>query len=44
MLKLIGAICIFAACAIAPSISVPIGMLYTHSNRWRRSLVEEEQM
>ncbi len=39
-----GIVGVFAACAIAPSISVPIGMLYTHSNRWRRSLVEEEQM
>ena len=28
----------------APSISVPIGMLYTHSNRWRRSLVGGEPM
>lgn len=29
---------VYAACAIAPSISVPIGMYYTYSNRWRKSL------
>lgn len=39
-----GIVGVFAACAIAPSISVPIGMLYTHSNRWRRSLVGGEPM
>ena len=29
---------VFVACAIAPSISVPVGMYYTHSGRWRKSL------
>ena len=31
---------IYAACAIAPSISVPVGMYYTRSNRWRKSLAK----
>lgn len=31
---------VYAACAIAPSISVPVGMYYTRSNRWRRSLAK----
>lgn len=31
---------VYVACAIAPSISVPIGMYYTHSNRWRKSLAK----
>jgi Na+-driven multidrug efflux pump len=31
---------IYAACAIAPSISVPVGMYYTHSGRWRKSLAQ----
>lgn len=34
---------VYAACAIAPSISVPIGMWYTHSNRWRKSLARPAQ-
>ena len=29
---------VFIACAIAPATSVPVGWLYTRSNRWRRSL------
>ena len=31
---------VYAACAIAPSISVPVGMYYTRSNRWRKSLAK----
>ena len=31
---------IYAACAIAPSISVPVGIYYTRSNRWRKSLAK----
>lgn len=31
---------VYVACAIAPSISVPVGMYYTHSNRWRKSLAK----
>jgi putative MATE family efflux protein len=34
---------IYAACAIAPSISVPVGMYYTHSGRWRKSLAQRTQ-
>lgn len=33
---------VFIACAIAPSVSVPVGMYYTHSNRWRKSLTTSE--
>ncbi len=31
---------LYAACAIAPSISVPLGMWYTRSGLWRRSLAD----
>ena len=31
---------IYVACAIAPCISVPVGMYYTWSNRWRKSLAQ----
>lgn len=34
---------VYAACAIAPSISVPVGMWYTHSGRWRKSLAKPAQ-
>lgn len=30
---------VYVACLIAPAISVPIGMVYTRSGKWRRSLV-----
>lgn len=29
---------VFLACAIAPAVSVPIGIAYTRSGRWRKSL------
>ena len=29
---------VFVACAIAPAVSVPIGIAYTRSGRWRKSL------
>ena len=35
-----GVVGIYAACAIAPSISVPVGMYYTWSGRWRKSLAQ----
>ena len=31
---------VYLACAIAPASSVPIGMWYTRSNRWRKSLAK----
>ena len=34
---------VFVACAIAPSISVPVGMYYTHSGRWRKSLTTRDR-
>lgn len=37
--RLFGITGIFAACAIAPTVSIPIGIYYYRSNRWRRSLV-----
>lgn len=33
----------YAACAVAPSISVPLGWLYTRSGVWRRSLAKTEK-
>ena len=35
---------VFLACAIAPSISVPVGMYYTHSGRWRKSLTQTRML
>ena len=34
---------LYAACAVAPSISVPLGWLYTRSGVWRRSLAKTEK-
>lgn len=31
---------VYIACAIAPATSVPIGIYYTRSNRWRKSLAK----
>lgn len=33
---------LYAACAIAPSISVPLGLWYTRSGVWRRSLADKK--
>ena len=32
---------VFIACAIAPIISIPIGMYYFHSDKWKKSLAEK---
>ena len=32
---------VFIACAIAPTISIPIGIHYFNSNRWKKSLAEK---
>lgn len=34
---------VFIACAIAPSVSVPVGIYYTRSGRWRKSLTLTQQ-
>jgi len=34
---------VFIACAIAPAVSIPIGMIYTKSGRWRKSLTTSKQ-
>ena len=33
---------VYLACAIAPASSVPIGIFYTRSNRWRKSLAKSD--
>lgn len=33
--KLFGITGVFIACAVAPSVSIPIGHAYVHSNKWR---------
>lgn len=35
-----GIVGIYAACAVAPIVSIPIGMIYTKRGSWRTSLVE----
>lgn len=37
---LFGIVGVYAACAIAPIVSIPIGMIYTKRGTWRTSLVE----
>lgn len=37
---LFGIVGIYAACAVAPIVSIPIGMIYTKRGSWRTSLVE----
>lgn len=34
---------LYLACAIAPASSIPLGIIYTRSNIWRRSLVENTE-
>ena len=34
---------VFIACAIAPAVSIPIGIIYTKSGKWRKSLTTSEQ-
>lgn len=34
---------VFIACAIAPSVSIPVGMIYLRSGRWRKSLTTSKQ-
>lgn len=34
---------VFIACAIAPAVSIPVGMIYTQSGRWRKSLTTSKQ-
>lgn len=34
---------VFIACAIAPAVSIPVGMIYTRSGRWRKSLTTVRQ-
>jgi putative MATE family efflux protein len=39
--SLFGVVGIYVACALAPIISIPIGIWYTKSNRWRTTMVDE---
>jgi len=37
-----GIVGVYWACAIAPLASVPLGVVYTRSNKWRRTMIREE--
>lgn len=39
--KWLGLTGIYWACAFAPGVSVPVGMLYARSNRWQKRLLDE---
>lgn len=39
--SLFGIVGVYVACAIAPIVSIPIGMIYTRRNTWRTSMVNK---